>query len=298
MINSICSAITNRLPTFRSLPKYDNISLKALAILGAFGTLLTFAYYLHQSRVSIKKTDELTADEMALLTAEQVRTKKCELLVKRKLNSTCHLGKISNNEDSFYEALSQSLQSAQSSWEDKHKTNATPESLRTNIFDYFKTGNQDATKTGFDFTGIDLFKKYKQYVGYTASELTELRKTDSNAPATPYVATAPREGVILCNLHQFNLKIISITCLNNEIENDKELKDLRSTQSANLQKSPNENLLHKADEIKIQNHRKFLYNQHEFYVFNSTSYPTCSSYSTMCTLAFYENHFVPMLTNA
>lgn len=58
MLDRVQHTFINSMREYLPAPLRNKISLKAVAILGALGLLLVCAYYLHKSRVTIKKTDD------------------------------------------------------------------------------------------------------------------------------------------------------------------------------------------------------------------------------------------------
>ncbi|MBP7074494.1 MAG: hypothetical protein KBA81_03825 [Rhabdochlamydiaceae bacterium] len=281
--------MTNRvqatfLTSFSSPVKHDKVYWKGIAILGAFGSFLVLAFYLY-GRLSVK-TDIKPNLPAPSLTAKQVRKQKLEALIQSMLSPNEYLGEAIDNGDCFYHALSNALEQI-----GVHKT---PKELRMNISSCLQDSNHQLTFKHHieqDSRGVESFEKYQKYVGYTNEELTQLRFIDLDAPTGPYWGDPSREGLLLCQMYGFNLRIISAGFQENKVENDPGYKKWVQAKEEAPEGAP----ILQTYEDEIQKRLVELYNQDGFYFTGDDTYPIGDFYQNTCTLALFENHFVPVL---
>ncbi len=284
MVQAICQTILNIRPLPSHFPKYDKISWKALAVLGTLGALLMLAYYLHKPRVSVVKTNEPVAPTVKTIRVEKLKNKIQKIL----LPTEC-LGKAADNGDCFYDALATALKQIGITVSCKKLRLDIAEALNTP-----KWAEKIKHSISQDPRSIDNFENYQNCVSFTHDELEKLRKTDPQAP-DPYWGGADREGLILCEKYQFNLRIISAGCMETLVENDKEYQKYTKGRAEDLDLYSPEAPIHKMNEEKIQNRLIELYQQNHIYYNGDETYPKGAPYERTCTLALYENHFVPVL---
>lgn len=293
MIRRVGSVISRSIFPTAGIAGRNSITLKAVLILGALGAFLCAAYYLHKSRVSFQKPQQ--DDKKAALppsppTVKQIRFEKLKKLVQRELLETQRLGEAIDNGDCFYDALSQSLAEI--------GIQKTSTDLRAVIVEYLKTNAEEMEKDiERDPRGIDTFENYKKYVGYSNDEMTTLLRDDTTISVGSYWGDAAREGVILCRAFKFNLKIIGAGCLESSIESDAVYQKLSGHKTEDQGTFPADAPIHQHNEQMIQERLATLYGEDRFYyVDNDTTYPKGESYTRTCTLALFENHYVPVLS--
>ena len=275
---------TTFLTSFSSPVIHDKVYWKGIAILGAFGSSLVLAFYLY-SRVPVK-TDIKTILPAPPLTAKQVRIQKYQNMIQNLLLPNEYLGNAIDNGDCFYHALSQALEQI-----GVHKT---AKELRMNISNCLQDPNyRKSFKLHMerDQRGLESFEKYQKYVGYTNDELTQLRVRDPDAPVGPYWGDPSREGLLLCQVYNFNLRIISAGFRENEIENDPEYKKWAQAKAEVAEDAH----IFQDFEKNVQNRLVELYSRDDLYYIGDDTYPTGDFYQNTCTLALFENHFVPVL---
>lgn len=281
--------MTNRVQatflTFFSSPtKHDKVYWKGIAVLGAFGSFLVLAFYLY-GRLSVK-TDIKPILPGPSLTTKQVRMQKYQSSIQNMLLPNQYLGEAINNGDCFYDALAQALEQI--------GVKKTLKELRMNISNCLQDSKyQKSFKLHIegDPTGVESFDQYQKYVGYTNDELTQLRVRDPDAPTGPYWGNPLREGLLLCKIYQFNLRIISAGILENEVRKDPEYKKWAHAKLGVNEDAP----IFKVYEENIQNRLIQLYSQDNLYYTGDETYPEGDFYQNTCTLALFENHFIPVL---
>lgn len=220
------------------------------------------------------------------LTVKEIRVEKFLKLIEKKLSDTQYLGKAIDNGDCFYDALSQTL---------KHiGIDVPPKQMRLDIAKALENSNTATMiekNISNNFLGIDSFDNYKKYVRYTHEELANLKKMDSKAPDAPYWGSADREGVILCELYKFKIRVLSAGFLESIISNDKKYTTYSDNKSKFEEHEDKTVINTLIDERLVE-----LYNNDSYYYTGDDSYPTGTLYTNTCTLALCENHFVPVLT--
>ncbi len=295
MIERVTSTIYSSMVAFPDVARRNKITLKAVLILGVLGIFLCTAYYLDKSRILPPKPpiDDKKVDvPPSKPSIKQIRLEKLKRLVQGQLLQNQYLGEANDNGDCFYDALSKSLA--------QMGIQADPKDLREVIAKHLvDSAHQQQMREDIeaDPRGVDSFDNYKKYVCYTNDEMIALNKKSSETPAASYWGSAEREGIILCHALQFNLRVVSAGYLESEISNDKEYTELSEKKDEDLASYPPDAPIHEYNEENIRARLIALYGQDKFYyVGEGTNYPQEAPYTKTCTLALFENHYIPVLT--
>ena len=287
-------SISNSFPQiFLSLT--DRVHWKAVAVIAVVSLLFAAVVYnFIKSRVSPTPPPPATTPTNSLLaqplTVRDVRKKICLKKIEALLEPGQKLGEAVDSGDCFYDALSQALE--------RIGIHVSQQQLRQDIAQALKDSTI-AQKIQLHFEKdpncMGGFEDYKKYVCYSENELTQLRSTDSEAPSSPYWGVEKREGLILCNKYQFNLRILSASILDDEFSSDETLKDYQCLKE-NFEASGDEDGVKMYEEM-TKNRLIVLSRDESQYSTGDETYPPNAPYAKTCTLVLYENHFRPVLNS-
>jgi len=231
---------------------------------------------------------------------EEMHPRKKKLIekIQELITSDQKVGQAIDSGDCFYDAIAQALSEIGIQVSVKELRVIVSEAVQQEPW-----SSEIPKSMESEYGGIDHFEQYKKYVQYTNDELIQLKKQENtDVPTAPIWGDPQREGAILSEKYDFELRVISAGFNETYINEDgqyQELKQKKKTtekyweENGGLDQEEARSSMRTCENL-MQERRNELYLKLDeaYWTDDKTSF---TGHSKLCTIAIYDNHFIPIL---